>query len=117
MDLEKKHYAQLTLASLGAWFALLIIACVHEGQYWLLFQLAFAFVGWLPFAFDSHQSHGVWGAFGDFVFSASMISLFAFPVVLHNANQVIGQSALLIVTLSTLSFLASSMFLGRVLTM
>ena len=57
---------------------------------------------------------GLWGAIGDFVSGVVLVSMFAFPIVLHNA-EVIGSEALTTISLSTLALVgALTVFLSRV---
>lgn len=116
-SLEKRHFFLAGLGLLLVWFGVLVSACAHDGVYWLLFQLLFASLAYVPFVFDSHESHGVWGAFGDFWFSGAVVSMFAFPQVLHNADETIGAWALLLTWLSNVAFVTASGCFGKMLSM
>jgi hypothetical protein len=91
------HWAAL-LAGLWAFF--LFLACFLEEVYWPMFNLFFLALGMLPYVFGSHKSGGLWGAIGDFVTGVVIVSLFAYPIVLHNAYQ-IGSQSLSLVSMST----------------
>jgi len=66
-----------------------------------MFNVFFVALGLLPYVFGSHKSSGLWGALGDFITGVIVVSLFAYPVVLHNAYQ-IGPEALTTISVSTL---------------
>ena len=91
---------------LALWALLLFLSCLLEEVWWPLFNVFFLALGILPYVFGSHQSNGLWGAIGDFSTGAVLVSMLAFPVVLHNA-YVIGPEALAAISISTFALFAS----------
>lgn len=71
-----------------------------------MFNVFFVALGILPYVFGSHHSSGLWGAIGDFITGVIAVSLFAYPVVLHNAYE-IGPQTLTALSLSTVFLLGS----------
>lgn len=89
---------------LTVWALLLFFSCLLEEEWWPLFNVFFVLIGALPYVFGSHHSTELWGAIGDFSSGILLVSMFAFPIVLHNAN-VIHFEALLAISLSSVSFM------------
>jgi hypothetical protein len=114
---EKQHFGFLSLFFFISWFLFLLWACMTDGVYWLMFQIAFVLLGALPFVFKSHESHGTWGAVGDFTAGMVSVSLFAFPSVLHNANKVVGDESLALATLSSIWFCVGVLCFSRMVSM
>jgi len=71
-----------------------------------MFNVFFLALGMLPYVFGSHHSSGLWGAIGDFITGVIIVSLFAYPVVLHNSYE-IGPQTLTALSVSTLFLLGS----------
>ena len=102
--MEKPFQYATLLACFWAFF--LFLGCYLEEVYWPMFNLFFIALGILPYVFGSHHSGGLWGAIGDFITGVVGVSLFAFPVVLHNSEQISAES-LALVALSNLCLIGS----------
>jgi hypothetical protein len=102
--MERPFLWASVLASL--WALLLFLACFFDEAWWPMFNVFFVALGLLPYIFGSHHSSGLWGALGDFITGVIVVSLFAYPVVLHNA-EVIGPEALTTISMSTFFLVAA----------
>jgi hypothetical protein len=80
------HSNKITLVLLSASILLLIHACVLRSVWWPCMNVLFLFIGAIPAIFGSLRSNGVWGALGDFTIGCMLVSIFAFPTVLHNSH-------------------------------
>jgi hypothetical protein len=95
---------------LALWALFLFLSCFLYGDWWPLFNIFFIVLGLLPYIFGSNKSNGLWGAIGDFVSGLIVVSIFAFPVVLHNA-YIISPQALTLTSISNV-FLLASLYIG-----
>ena len=97
---------------LSSWALLLFGGCLHADSYWPLFNVFFLALGALPAVFGAVNSQGLWGAIGDFATGVVFCSVFAFPLVLKNA-EIIPVGSVVYIWVGNFALVAAAYLVAR----